>query len=148
MDDDLALRENRLRLLNRLLAVFSPWRPTSARWPRGAKQPMDEFIAYRKLHQWLPTIHVISDSVGRDPASRRGPCGRSQFSVTNNHRGAAEGAHVRGDQGFIDEAQGRSTSATPAMGACSYSTRSSTATSRANWPNTPAVAMTSWRSTS
>ncbi|MFR1639802.1 MAG: hypothetical protein ACLSVD_11955 [Eggerthellaceae bacterium] len=45
MDDDLALRENRLRLLNRFVAVFAHV-ADFGKMAKGAKEPMDEFIAY------------------------------------------------------------------------------------------------------
>ena len=107
---------------------------------------MDEFIAYGSSTE-LPTIHVISDSVGLT-AQAVARAAAAQFGVTNPVIEVLPKVRTFEEiKEFIDE-HSAVHKRTPAMGACSCSTRSSTATSRANWPNTPAVAMTSWRSTS
>ena len=107
---------------------------------------MDEFIAYGSSTE-LPTIHVISDSVGLT-AQAVARAAAAQFGVTNPVIEVLPKVRTFEEiKEFMDEHSAvhkRNTG----DGRMLVSTRSSIATSRVSWPNTPAGATTSWRSTS
>ena len=105
---------------------------------------MDEFIAYGSSTE-LPTIHVISDSVGLT-AQAVARAAAAQFGVTNPVIEVLPKVRTFEEiKEFIDEHSAVHKRNTGDGRMLVFYTL---ATSRANWPNTPAAAMISWRSTS
>ncbi len=132
MDENAALRENRLRLLNRFVAVFAD----VADFGKMAKKAQSSPHQWKKPGEWfrcaygscaqLPTIHVVSDSVGLT-AQAVARAAAAQFGVTNP--GIEVLPKVRKFEEvkrFLEEHSASCASVTPAMAESSSATPSST----------------------